>query len=229
MNAQSIVSYARAIAKKISSTQYNDTTMVRVLNKAYKDFYKKVVDLDKNYFWTRWTANSVNWVYEYALKKPSAWVYGMFKPEKLRIKYTTTSDYIDVEFKDWDTLEETPERYATNQSKDEPFAIITDTNFIHIFPTPDVDVAWGLLFEGAKKPYDLTISSTEDEIVIDSLYHDAIAYMMVAEIEKERWDINAKNDAINEADRELKSALKSMWVLTTKAIRAKTKDLSDLE
>jgi hypothetical protein len=65
----------------------------------------------------------------------------MFKPEKLRIKYTSTSDYIDVEFKDWDTLEETPERYATNQSKDEPFAIITDTNFIHIFPTPDVDVA----------------------------------------------------------------------------------------
>ena len=39
-----------------------------------------------------------------------------------------------------DFMKETPEWYAVNQSKDEPFAVITDNNYINIFPTPDVNV-----------------------------------------------------------------------------------------
>jgi hypothetical protein len=60
----------------------------------------------------------------------------MFKPEKIRIKYTSTSDYVDITFKDWDSLENTPEFYAENQSTEDPFAIMTDNKYIHIFPTP---------------------------------------------------------------------------------------------
>jgi hypothetical protein len=64
----------------------------------------------------------------------------MFKPEKMRIKYKSTNDFVDVDFKDWDNLEAIPEFYAESQSTESPFAIITDTKYVHIFPTPTVNV-----------------------------------------------------------------------------------------
>lgn len=229
MNAQQIISFARTLCKGVTEAQIDNNEMLVVLNKAYKDFYKKINNLDRNYFWDRWTTDTVEDQYEYSTLQPSWTTFGMFKPEKIRIKYTTTSDYVDVEFKDWDSLEETPDYYAVEQSTDEPFAIMTDNKFIHIFPTPLVSVTDWLIFEWAKKPYDLVIWSLEDAIIIDPLYHETLAYLMCPTIEKKRWNIDGKNDAINEANIELTNALKSMGLLTTKAVRAKTKDLSWLE
>lgn len=229
MNAQQIITLARLLSKRTSTWLITDDEMVSILNKSYKDFYKKIISLDRNYFWDRWTWHTVANQYEYSIAQPTLVDFGMFKPEKIRIKYTSTSDYIDVEFKDWDSLEYTPEEYALNQPTDEPFAIITDTNYVHIFPTPTVSITWWLIYEWAKKPYDLTISSVSSDILIDELYHEAIAYMMCVEMEKVKWDYDAKGLAQQDADRESVNALKSMWLLTTKVVRAKIKDLSDLE
>ena len=46
--------------------------MLTVLNKSYKDLYKRVVNLDKNYFWDRWTADIVEDQYEYSMLSPVA-------------------------------------------------------------------------------------------------------------------------------------------------------------
>jgi len=203
--------------------------MLDILDKWYKDFYKKIVNLDKSYFWDRRTTDVVANQYEYELTKPSGTTYGIFKPENIRIKYTTTSSLNDIFITDWNTMTWTPEDYAVDTSTEEPFAIITDTKYIHIFPTPTVNVDGWLLIEGAKQPYKLTISSTESEILIDPLYHEVIAYMMCPSIYKEMVLIDKKNDALQEAELEINKALKSMWILTTKVIRCKRPDLSELE
>lgn len=229
MNAAAIISYARRLTWGVSTSQISDTLMLDILNKAYKDFYKKVVNIDRNYFWDRRTTNIVANQYEYALTRPSGTTYGIFKPEKLRIKYVSTDDFIDVEFKDWDTMTETPEYYATNQSEEEPFAVITDNKYIHIYPTPTANVTWGLLIEGAKMPYDITTTSLETEILIDPIYHEVIAYMMRPSIYAEMSLFDKKNDSLQEAELEIQKALKSMWILTTKAIRCKRPDLEHLE
>ena len=229
MNAQQIITFARTLSKWVTEAQIDNTEILVVLNKAYKDFYKKINNLDRNYFWDSWKADTVKDQYEYSILQPSWTIYGMFKPEKIRIKYTSTSDYVDITFKDWDSLENTPEFYAENQSTEDPFAIMTDNKYIHIFPTPTEAVTDWLIFEWAKKPYDLVIWSLEWEIIIDPLYHEVIAYLMCPTLEKKRWNIDGKNDAINEANIELSNALRSMWLLTTKAVRCQTKDLSWLE
>lgn len=229
MNVQSIVTLARALSWNVSTNMVSDTEIVSFFNKAYKGFYNKIVRLDRNYFWDSWKTSTVANQFEYDLKKPSDGSYGIFKPEKIRIKYASTGEYKDVEFKDWDSLIETPEFYAENQSVDSPFAIMTDTRYFHIFPTPTVAVSDWLIVEGAKKPYDLTISDGESEILIDPQYHETIAYLICPLIEKKRANIDGKNDAINEADKEVNESLKSMWLLTTKVVRAKIADLSWLE
>lgn len=229
MNSAWIISYARRLCGWVSVWQVSDAVMLDLLDKSYKDFYKRIVNLDKNYFWDRRTTNIVDDQYEYEMTKPTTIAYGIFKPENLRIKYTTTSDFIDVFLTDWDTMTETPEWYAVNQSTEDPFAVITDNKYLHIFPTPTVNVTGGLLIEWAKQPYKLTISSTESEILIDPLYHEVIAYMMCPSIYKEMVLIDKKNDALQEAELEVNKALKSMWILKTKVIRCKRPDLSELE
>lgn len=181
-----------------------------MLNNSYNDLYDRIVALDRNYFWDRWTGDTVANQYEYTIKQPEEGVLGMYKPEKLRIKYTSTSEYVDIEFKDWDSLIETPEFYAENQSVDSPFAIVTDNTYIHIFPTPTEAVTNGLIFEGAKKPYDLTLSSTDTDVLIDKRYHKTIAYMMLPAINFAKGYVDEKNDAVNQSEIEVKKALKSM-------------------
>lgn len=229
MDAAWIISYARRLTWGVSESQIDNDYMLIVLNKAYKDLYKRVVNLDKNYFWDRWTTNIIEDQYEYSLLKPVAGTYGIFKPEKLRIKYNSDDDFIDVDFRDWDNMTETPEWYAVNQSTESPFAIITDNKYFHIFPTPTEAVTGWLIFEWAKQPYDLAIDSEETEILIDSLYNELLAYMMCPTIYKEQWLLDRKNDSLQEAELEIQKAFKSMWILTTKVIRWRRPDLEDLE
>lgn len=229
MDAAWIISYARRLTWGVSVSQISDTNMLTILNKAYKDYYKKIVNLDKNYFWDRWTADVVEDQYEYSLSSPVSGTYGIFKPEKLRIKYKDDNDFVDVDFTDWDNLTETPEYYAKSQSTESPFAIITDNKFIHIFPTPTEGVVWGLLIEGGKQPYDLAIDSTESEILIDPMYHEVLVYMMRPWIYAELSLFDKKNDSLQEAEMETQKSFKSMWILTTKAIRCKRPDLEFLE
>lgn len=229
MDSIDIINYARRMCGGVSTSQISDTLMLDILNKSYKDLYKKIVNLDKNYFWDRWTTDIVKDQYEYSMTMPSWTTYWIFKPEWLRIKYSTTGEFIDVEFRDWDNLTEIPEHYAEFQSTYEPFAIITDNKYLHIFPTPTVAITGWLIIEGAKQPYDLTISSTESEILIDPLYHETIAYMMCPWIYKEKQLPDRKNDAINEAEMEVQKTLKSMWIVKTKVLRWKRPDLSCFE
>jgi hypothetical protein len=147
MNAASIISLARKMTGNTSENSVSTTDAVTMLNKAYKDFYKKIVALDRNYFWDRWTASTVANQYEYTFKDANSPTFGIYKPENIKIKYTDTSEFKNVEFRDWDSLEETAEYYAEKQPVDEPFAIITDDKYFHIFPTPKISVTNGLVLE----------------------------------------------------------------------------------
>jgi hypothetical protein len=108
------------------------------LNKAYKDFYQRIVSLDKNYFWDQWTTDVIQDQFEYAILQPnpSTNTFGQYKPEGIRIKYPNSTKFTDVFLTDWDALDYTPEWLAENQPKLNPLAVITDTRYVHIFPTP---------------------------------------------------------------------------------------------
>lgn len=229
MSSLEIISFARIIGKKVPENLISNDEMLVFLNDAYSDFYDSIVSLDRNYFWDKWTTSTIANQYEYSILKPETGVVGIGKPEKIRIKYSSTDEFVDVEFRDWDSLEYTPEEYAEKQPKDKPFAIITDTNYFHIFPTPLVAVEGGLILEWAKEPYELTLASADSDILIKEKYHKVIAYMMLPAINFAKGYVDEKNDAINTADMKLRKALKSMGLLTTKVIRAKIKDLSHLE
>lgn len=235
MNAAKIINYARFLAGGVSESQISTDgagiNMEDILNKAYRGFYKRIVDLDKNYFWDRWEADTVEDQYEYSLMQPDSSVprYWLFKPENIRIKYKDDFDYVDVFLTDWDALEHTPEYLAKNQDTSNPIGILTDTKYVHIFPTPTESVTDGLIFEWAKKPYDLDKDSAEEEILIDPLYHETIAYMMIPDIENAKSNFDKIAIAQQIADIEQLKALRSMGVLKTKAIRARSKDLSHLE
>ncbi len=231
MDAAAIIDLARILTWCTTEGQLSNTDAVVFLNKAYRDFYNRIVSLDKNYFRDNWTADIVADQSEYSFKQPTTDEFGMNKPENVRIKWDelTGSEFYDVFLTDWDALTRTPERYEINQSKGEPIWIITDRRYIKIFPTPTVEVEWGLIFEWAKVPYDLDIASVESDILIDPLHVDVLAYIMMPMIYEYKTQIDLAQNAEAKAERQIQRALRQMWVLKTKAIRASVPRREELE
>ena len=231
MDASWIISLGRTLSGGTTVWQVDNDQAVEMLNKVYKDLYQRIVSLDNNYFWDRRTSDLVEDQFEYSIAQPNAGTstFWQYKPENIRVKYPSQDKFRDVFLTDWDALDNTPERYAEHQSKDKPFAIITDTKYVHLFPTPTDDVVWGIIFEGAKKPYDLDMDSTETDILIEPLYHEVLAYMMRYMFYEYKQLLNEAQLAEGKAEREILKALKAMWVLKNKPIRWRTKNLSHLE
>lgn len=231
MDASWIISLWRALAWGTTVWQVTDNEAVDILNKVYKDFYQRIVSLDNNYFWDRRTSDLVEDQYEYSIAQPDSdtSTFWQYKPENIRIKYPNQTKFKDVFITDWDALKSTPERYALNQDKEKPFAIITDTKYFHIFPTPTADVTGWLILEWAKKMYDLDIDSAETDILIEPMYHETLAYMMRYMFYEYKQMFDEANVAESKAEREIMKSLKAMWVLKNKPIRWYVADSSNLE
>lgn len=235
MTGAEIIDLAKVLSWGISEIGTAD--MSTLLNMAYKDFYQRILSLDKNYFWDKWTADVVEWQSEYSFLE-SDWATNTFwfkKPEKIRIKYYGDTYFKPVFLTDWDNLTETPERYAENQSPDKPIGIITDTKYVEIYPTPltsdteNWNVTGGLIFEWAKEPYGVDSNSVESDFLISPLYHEVIAWIMRDMMLDYRKETSESWVAEAKAERKVLRALKQMGVLKTGAIYWHVKPNRNLE
>jgi len=183
-----IVEYAR---KKTGATidEIWDTDMYQYLNFSYLKLYQEIALQDKNYWLQRRVSDTASWVSEYALENvdqtpPVA--TGQIKIDNVLIKYNETQTYpTKARALDWDNLEYSQEYYAANQSTSAPFYIVQN-NSIVIFPTPKSPIVWWLIVYAHDRPYDLTASMTEADVLIEREYHDVIALCMLPDIYEQR-------------------------------------------
>lgn len=193
--------------------------MYKYLNIVYKKMVGNIMDLWKNYFWQTWETNLVAGQTEYNLKpviqSPSQ-EFGQYKIERVLIKYKDNDEYTRAEQRDWDKLEYSQEWYADNQTFSQPFFVISDQS-IFVFPASKFNVANGLQLEGSERPYDLTDTMTQDDILVPSEFHDVIATWMKQYVYQNRNQLNEKNDARNEYQQELNEML---WQLSTRRTSA---------
>lgn len=172
MNAQQIIDQSKLLIGP--NITVDDAVWLACVNWIYNDFYNAIIALQKNYFYTSWTADVVNWTNQYSYLASSYGVFWQNKVEKIWIKYNTTDTYYRAtEELDYDTLKADTSWYESYQPITEPFYIISDGN-IRIFPTPTKDITAWIKFEGMKLLYDLTASSSETDILIPPNYHNIL-------------------------------------------------------
>lgn len=198
MNTSNIITQFRTDAY-VDSTQVPDATAIIWLNRVYRFLINEIRQkVNEDYFYNEWTTNSVQNQREYTFLDRTASVPWMVKVKWVSIKYAST----DTEFKKarpetLSNLERDLEWYVENQSKDDPFFIISDKS-VFIYPAPPVAVTWWIKFYWIWDPCDLTTTSTEWDIKIPLEFHDLIPLGMIPYCYQSRWMINEKNDARNE-------------------------------
>lgn len=179
MTPAEIVTYARTLTGKTTSN-VTDANAYIALNIVYKEMHSLFTSVDKNYGWQRYAFNLVLDQFEYTINDIDDVTpdWGQFKIEAIWVKYASTDTlFTPVRREQWDNLSEMYDYYAANWYKSDPFYIITDKSWM-LFPTPDANVTNGWILECIRKPYTLTSSLTESDIIIDPYYHEYIAHWM---------------------------------------------------
>lgn len=204
---------------KTTQTMIPDNRMVTYLNRVYKKFNKRIVDIDKDYFWTEWRTATVSWQNTYSLldSNKKTKIFGQWSIEKVGIKYQSTDETRrNVDIKSFDNypklstseLEKlaTSADYTTNfwypidwpeVSIFKPICFIA-ANTIQIYPAPQESIADWIILQWQKRPYDLDCFMWSDDILVPEEYHDILALWMNRYVYQERNLITEKNDAIQE-------------------------------
>lgn len=230
MTVAEIIQFIRNI-KKPTVSMIDDATLLTYINQVYPKIYKKVVDLDKNYFRGRRTSNFVAGQSQYSLVNPDTGTstFGQWAIEKVWVKYDEDEEeYTSAQIISFDRLNKDISWYEKNANEYEPFAIIASRS-IFIYPTPDDSVSSWLKFEWAKKPYPLSLTSDADDILLPSEYHDIIWRGVVPYVYHEREMIGEKNDAISEYERRLREMQEDLTNITTTLVYKPRQNLSYLE
>jgi len=228
MNAAQMLTMLRD-QTKTTPTMISDATLATYLDIAHKKIYKKIVNLDKNYFWQRWTSNLVANQQEYTLALPTSPVFWQWSIEKIGIKYNSTDeDYINVTIRTWDELEYDASWYEANQDSDSPFAIISDKS-IFIFPTPTDNSVWWLKLEWSRRPFEITPASNEDNFLCPIEYHHVIVMGAISYALNQRSQEQESNNAIQVFDKELDEMLYDISSRDTTVVKWEQQDLSYLE
>lgn len=230
MTVAQIIDFIRGL-KKPTVSMIDDATLLLYINQVYPKIYKKVVDLDKNYFWGRWSANLVSGQSQYSLVQPDTGTstFGQWSIEKVGVKYNEDDEtFTTAQLVSFDRLDKDLSWYEVNASEYEPFAIVASKSMF-IYPTPETSVSAWLKFEWAKKPYPLLLTSDSDDILLPEEYHDLIWWGVVPYLYHEREMIGEKNDAIQEYERRLREMQEDLTNITTTYLYKSRQDLSYLE
>lgn len=153
--------------------------------------------------------------------------YRINRVNKVSLKYGTGDSYFTpatrispkdfVNDSDW---------YEVNQSQSTPVYYVAD-NSVFLFPTPDENVTSGLKLEVILQPVDLTISSTEDEVVIPPRFHKVIIQGMRQRIYAGRQLLNEENIAMATYDKMKREMVSAMKARDQGVVQVVTGDLSN--
>lgn len=94
--------------------------------------------------------------------------------DALYVKYDWVN-FKKLEIRDLSEMPESREYYQANQSKDDPFCVITGQRVL-LFPVPTIDVLGGMEVIGSRNVPEITSSTTDSQIFNGVLkeYHDMI-------------------------------------------------------
>ena len=198
----------------VPTAEIPDNVMYDYLNFVYKDMRSKIVNTDKNYWRQKRTTNIVQNNNEYPLldviQSPAS--FWQLSIERVSVKYDNTQQtYRLLWNRDWDNLEASTDFFEKNQSKLNPFYILS-RNSIFLFPKPLNNVSNWLLLEWIVKPYDLTSSMAESDILIDAEFHSLMALWVLAYVAQERQWLDQKNFYSSEYDKKVEDMLMDLAV-----------------
>lgn len=198
MNTANIITQFRTDAY-VDSIQVPDATAIIWLNRAYRFLINEIRQkVNEDYFYNEWISDTVQNQREYRFLDRTASIPWMVKVKGISIKYKTTdTEYKKVRPETLSNLDRDLEWYSTNQSKDDPFFIISD-NSVFIYPSPTEAVTWWIKFYWISDPCDLTTTSVEWDIKIPLEFHDLIPLGMMPYSYQARGMLNEKNNAKNE-------------------------------
>lgn len=175
MTPSQIVLLARDISWDVSVSQISDAQMYIYFNIVYKDLVKYIMARNDNRFLISWDASLVAWQIKYSLAPSSSGNFGQYKVKYADVKYSATSDYYRADLIEWDNLHHPIEWYEKNVSKYKP-QIIVWAEEIYLFPKPDNSIVDWLRIGAIQKPYDITDTMTEEDILIPAEFHEVIAF-----------------------------------------------------
>ena len=228
MDASQMITMLRDQTKTTVS-MISDATLATYIDIIHKKVYKKIVNLDRNYFWNRRTSNLVANQEEYTLMLPGGGSFGQWSIEKIGIKYNVTDEYYtDVTLRTRDELEYDASVYAENQPQSTPFAIISDKS-VFIFPTPGDNIAWWLKLEWSRRPYTIDENSVETGFLCPVEYHYVLVLWAIYYVLWQRSLESEANNATNMFEKELNEMLFDISSRETTAIKGERQSLSYLE
>lgn len=235
LTASQIISLSR-LQTWITTAEVSDSDVLLFINQEYPKIMNKIYFMDKNYWYSTWKTDIIDWQNVYSLLEPiqpwSPWwpVFGQQDIEKVKVKLDPSfSYYYECKIVDFDNFDKDMAYYEQYQPKNAPMVIIMDRQ-IKIFPKPDEDIADGLILEWTKKPYQLISTSTSADIIIPEQYQDILVFSTIVWLYRLRVEKYPQETQMAQAeyDRRMQELLYQIAIKTTTPITWIQNDLSYL-
>lgn len=176
MTPSEIIARARTLSGT-DSTNYTDAQGIKDFNAVYQDLISDIItEIDEDYFWDKIVTDSVASQNEYVIDDTQTSPnYRINQVNKVSVKYSDTDAYYTKATRvNPNDFENDEDWYKTNQPKTNPVYYVADDS-VFIFPQPDANVTAGIKMNVILQPVDLTINSTEADVVIAPRFHKVIS------------------------------------------------------
>ncbi len=235
MTPQQLLAYIREKGQ-VTVNEMTDAYLYELMSWKYHQIWQEITLLDKNYWSTFWTTNTLNGVNQYTLEAPvektasNTAQFGQLKIEKITIKYRATDKYPFVaQKKDWQFMTQPKERYEDNQSVYDPFYIVSGNN-VYIYPKPNDTITGWITMYWVKKPYNLNQYTTnQSDILLDPEYHDLIALATLIDVYRERQRPDQAQEAESYFNREKDTMLKNISIRSLQPMKWNIPDLRTID
>ena len=127
-------------------------------------------EIDEDYFWDYWTADTVAGQSEYALPSDLKKVLGVSVK-----RLSTDTEYWKLKESRLSNYPRDILAYVQKNPVNDPFFIIAE-NSVFVYPAPTESVTGGIRIYGVKQFTDLTSTSTSAQILIPETHHQIISF-----------------------------------------------------
>lgn len=208
-----------------------DAKLLSYINIAYHDIENSIIRYVKeDFFWNKYTTDTVANQNEYVLKSPTSTVIWMKKVKRVEMKFTDTDTFRTVVSADTlSNYSNSEDWLQTYQDKSNPIYTVSD-NSIFIYPTPTNSINDGLVIWTLNSQVDLTTAGVETDIFPWNQqlrdFHHLLALWAKQYVYQARGQINEKNDARNEYEAEKQKMISYLQGRIEWVVEWKLPDLS---
>lgn len=210
MTPSTIIAQART-KTWVDSVNYPDAQGIIDFNFVYQDIISDIIsEIDEDYFWNIIKTDSVINQEEYTIKRIASSDPFINEVNKVFVKYSSSDTYYTQATRvNPTTLDRDTDWYKLNQPKTSPIYYVQD-NSVMIYPAPTEVVTNWIKMNIIYQPADLTISSTEADIVIPPRFHKNIIEWIVPYIYSYRWKLAESTNYMQIYDKKKKEMIGQM-------------------